>query len=307
MKRTRALPILPLCFLLLLLYFANGQAAPTSNLRIAYINVGQGDAALIRDSSGFDILIDGGKTSAGPVVVAYLRGQGIDDVDVMVASHADSDHIGGLIDVLETADIPVEAVLYNGYPGSTDTWNNFVTAVTNEGLSLTTLQYPSTSTWGETTAHILNPVAGLVNPETNDVSVVIMLEHGDNHFLFTGDIDSGVEGEILEHGEPVAADVLKVAHHGSQYSSSEAFLLAVLPDNAVISVGDNPYGHPADETLARLAAVGAHIWRTDLDGTIVVDSDGFSYSIYSEYRRFRLYLPLVTSNLQAATTTENVK
>lgn len=225
----------------------------------------------------------------------------------MISSHADIDHIGGLIDALEMTDIPVEAVMYKSYPGTTDTWNNFVTAVTNEGLILTTLQYPSSYTWGETTAHILNPVASLVDPETNDASVVIMLEHGDNRFLFTGDIDSEVEADILARGAPVAADVLKVAHHGSQYSSSEAFLSAVLPDNAVISVGENSYGHPAAETLARLTAVQAQIWRTDLDGTIVVDSNGFSYSIYFENRRFSLYLPLVTSIFQAVETTGNVQ
>ena len=200
-------------------------AAPNQNLQVSFINVGQGDSALIRDSNGFDVLIDGGKSSAGPTVVAYLREQGVDDIDVMVASHADSDHIGGLIDVLDATDIPVESVIYSGYPGDTLTWSNFVSAVASEGITLTVAQFPITYTWGETTAHILNPETGLVNPETNDVSVVVLLEHGNNRFLFPGDIDSTIEATVVARGTPVAADILKVPHHGSNYSSSDVILI----------------------------------------------------------------------------------
>ena len=269
-------------------------AAPNQNLQVSFINVGQGDSALIRDSNGFDVLIDGGKTSAGPTVVAYLREQGVDDIDVMVASHADSDHIGGLIDVLEATDIPVESVLYNGYPGDTVTWSNFVSAVASEGITLTVAQFPITYTWGETTAHILNPETGLVNPETNDVSVVVLLEHGNNHFLFPGDIDSTIEATVVARGTPVAADILKVPHHGSSYSSSDAFLLAVQPKEAIISVGDNSYGHPADATIARLVAAGARVWRTDQNGTVLVNSDGIEYLITSQFENvtYLIFLPI---------------
>lgn len=99
--------------------------------------------------------------------------------------------------------------------------------------------FPQTYTWGETTAHILNPESGLVNPETNDVSVVVLQEHGNNRFLFPGDIDSTIEATVVARGTLVAAEILKVAHHGSQYSSSDLFLSAVQPKDAIISVGDN--------------------------------------------------------------------
>ncbi len=238
-------------------------AAPRSTLQVSFINVGQGDSILLHDDSNFDVLIDGGQPSAGPTVAAYLRQQHINDVDVMVSTHADADHVGGLTNVLEMTDVPVQAVYYNGYAGGTSTWNGFVNAVSQEGLALMPLQFPGTVTWGSMTVNVLNPTSGLSSPAQNDASVVLLVTHGNNRFLFTGDISSAVETIVMGHGIPLAAPVLKVAHHGSAYSSSAAFLSAVRPIEAVISVGVNSYGHLAPETLARLQAAGARIWRTD--------------------------------------------
>ena len=123
--------------------------ASTAFQSTTFIDVGQGDAALLRDGEGFDVLIDGGKTSAGPTVLAVLRSLGITELDVMVASHADADHIGGLIDVLEADDIVIQQVLYNGYPGSTVTWSNFAAAVAADGLALTPAQSPMELQRGE--------------------------------------------------------------------------------------------------------------------------------------------------------------
>ena len=281
--------------LLLTLITINVSANQSNSIQVSFIDVGQGDSALIQDDTGFDVLIDGGIASAGPTVVAYIREQGVDDIEVMVASHADSDHIGGLIEVLNAPDISVDMVLYNGYPGDTLTWDTFVTAVANEGATLIAAQFPLTYTWGSSTAHIMNPVPELTNPDQNDVSVVILLDSGEVEYLFTGDIDSTVEADIVARGTPVAADILKVPHHGSKYSSSEYFLSAVQPAEAVISVGDNPYGHPTDETIQRLLDAGARIWRTDEQGTIVVESDGFTYNIYGELDPINLaiFLPLL--------------
>ena len=275
-----------------LVYTAGKSSASTNAVEVSFINVGQGGAALLSDGNGFDVLIDGAKASAGPTVVAYLRERGVDDIEVMVASHAHADHIGGLIDVLELADIPVEAVLYNGYPGTTQTWHTFATAVANEGLSLTPAQYPATYTWGLMTAYVLNPAPGLSDPEQNDVSVVILVKHGQVDFIFTGDISSNVEATVMARATPPGpqAEILKVSHHGSKYSSSDSFLAAVQPDVAVISVGANPYGHPADETLQRLAAAGARILRTDIDGTIVIVSDGVEYE--TRLSIYHIFLPM---------------
>ena len=250
------------------------SAATNSTITISFINVGQGDSFLIRDATGFDVLIDGGKPTAGPIVLGFLRSQGIDDIDVMLATHADSDHIGGLIDILNAVDIPVEAVFYNGYLGSTTTWNSFTTAVTNERVTLIPAQYPEEFSWGQMTFTIINPVTGLTDPEQNDVSVVALLIFGQNRLLFTGDVSSSIEAEILGRGVSIDAQVLKVAHHGSSTSTSSSFLAQVTPQQAVISVGDNSYGHPSSETLTRLQEIGADIWRTDFAGNIVVTCDG---------------------------------
>jgi competence protein ComEC len=268
------------------------DAAATA-LTVAYIDVGQGDSIWIHDSNNFDILIDGGDTDAGPAVLAYLRLHNIDDIDVMVLTHPDSDHMGGLIDVLN-ADIPVEAIYHNGYIGSGDIWDEFAAAVTTEGLTLIAAQYPAEFSWGSTSAAILNPLSGLVDPNKNDASVVVRLTHGDINFLFTGDISSTTENGILGRGSTVAAPILKVAHHGSGSSSNTAFLAAVDPLEAIISVGEgNTYGHPSEETLTRLLAAGATIWRTDQQGTIVVTSDGTNYTIAAETIPTLVFLPLV--------------
>ena len=181
---------LPLLLILItgaILLSANTSFANSNSLRVSYIDVGQGDAILLSDSNGFDILIDGGRASAGPTVVAYIREQAIDDIDVMIASHAHADHIGGLIDVLEASDIIVESVMYNGYPGDTATWYSFATAVANDGLVLTPLQFPDEISWGLMTAYVLNPDPGLINPDQNNASVVILIDHGEVGFLFTGE------------------------------------------------------------------------------------------------------------------------
>ncbi|OGT97597.1 MAG: hypothetical protein A2X80_10010 [Geobacteraceae bacterium GWB2_52_12] len=258
-----------------------------------FINVGQGDSALIRDGLGFDVLIDGGKPDAGPTVLDYLRSQGVTELDVMLASHADSDHIGGLIDVLQASDITVLQVLYNGYPGDTATWATFVSAVTAEGLTLTPIQFPADLTWGTMQAHILNPEAGLINPETNDASIVIRLDYGVINYLFTGDIDSTIEATVVARQTPVASEILKVAHHGSAYSSSNEFLAAADPTLSAISVGVNSYGHPSPLTIERLINSGSQVLRTDEYGNITVYSDGSFISLIEPPLGYSVYLPFI--------------
>ncbi len=263
---------------------------------VTFINVGQGDAALLRDGAGFDVLIDGGRTSAGSTVLDTLRAQGVPDLDVLVASHADADHVGGLIDVLQADDIPVLSVVYNGYPGTTETWSDFVDAVTQEGLALTPAQFPLELTWGEMRVYVLNPAGGLLNPETNAASLVLRVDHGSVRYLFTGDIDAAVEAAVVARQTPIAANVLKVAHHGSKYGSSADFLAAAGAQESVISVGDNSYGHPAPETLDRLATAGSRVWRTDLKGNVRVESDGAGYLVIPQVVWKFLFLPMVQQN-----------
>jgi len=268
-------------------------------LQVSYIDVGQGDSIWLHASDGTDILIDGGPRSAGPTVVAYLQEGGIDDIEVVVLSHGDADHVGGLIDVLRSA-IPVEAVIYNGLHHTSLTYQQFLTETMKRGLTPTPAQVGQTHTWGPVNASVLNPQ----NPPTgeqNEDSVVILAVYGDVRFLFPGDIGSDTEQTILGLGTPVAADVLKVAHHGSRYSSSASFLDAVGAELAIISVGaDNPYGHPAQETLDRLQAAGARVLRTDQNGTIVVTTDGQTYEVEAD---FVVFLPLVIRTVPTPTNT----
>ena len=278
----------------LLFYLNQAATSQPYSIQVSFIDVGEGDAALIQNADGYNILIDGGKASAGPTVLAYLRNNGIFSLNAMVASHPDSDHIGGLITVLEATDITVDTVIYNGYPGDTQTWNDFVTAIENEGLTLTTAQFPGEMHWGTTTAYILNPASGLINPDSNAASLVLLLDHNEVDTLFTGDIDGTVEAEIIARGTPIAADLLKVPHHGSDTGTSTELLNAVQPQDSMIPVGPNPYGHPGAETLARLMESGTNIWRTDINGTILVtSSDGVSYQVIPLINLEKFFLPMM--------------
>ncbi len=269
--------------------------APSRELKITFFNVGRGDAILIHSPDNFDVLIDGGQVVAGPALVGYLENENLDDIDVMLATHTDADHVGGLISVLRDSHIPVRSVLYNGYPEVTDTWIEFVEAVADRGLHMKAIHFPESFTWGVAKAYVLNPAASLslqsIESDTNRASVVVLLVYGKTRFLFTGDIDTTTEATVVARRTPVAADVLKVAHHGSAGSSSAFFLSKVHPSDAVISVGPNTYGLPEPEAIARLEAAGARIWRTDYAGNIVVRSNGDIFSINSPLR-YGSFIPL---------------
>jgi competence protein ComEC len=256
---------------------ASTAAAP---VRIVFLDVGQGDATLIRAGPDYEVLIDGGRKSAGKTVLETLRQLGIADLEAMLATHADADHLGGLVAILQDPQLPVESVLYNGYPGDTQTWAEFAAAVQAEGLALAPAQRPQAFDWGGVAVSTLSPPPGLLDPEQNQASVVLRLEIGPLAVILPADADLAVEAQLLAAGDPLAAQLLKVAHHGSKYSSSAEFLAAVDPAQAVISVGRNPYGHPAPETLARLAAAGVRVWRTDRQGSLVWRAQGDDYDLF---------------------------
>ena len=277
--------------LALLLVAAPTQSAEApTGITISFIDVGQGDATLIRDGTGFDVLVDGGNKSAGAGLIEFIQSSGVDDLEMVIATHADRDHIGGLIVLLESDEILIENVYYNGYPGDTLTWQEFEAAVTAEGLPLTPLQYPLSQAWGGFAVEVLNPTDNLIDPEQNAASIVLMLDYAQISIILPGDIDASIEQLLPGRTSSLEADVLKVAHHGSKFSTSSAFLAEVQPVEAIISVGQNSYGHPAPETLQRLFQSGAGIWRTDLLGTITLSSDGIYYDILPKI----VILPLIS-------------
>jgi len=291
----------PQAAIVLLLLIAVGIAlwAPltpstaTGFLQVTFIDVGQGDAAWIRTPDGWDILIDGGKESEGPDLLSYLQSHGVTEVEVLVLSHPHADHVGGFITILNNMDV-AEALL-NCQSPDTPTYQEFETLLVAKEVITTCVRDGHNFTWGGVSAAAVNPPEPLMSgtaSDANNNSVVLRITYGSIDFLFTGDVQSEAEAGILDRGRIVEAEILKVAHHGSKYSSTAPFLTAVGPETAVISVGPNSYGHPTTEALQRLSDAGATIYRTDLHGTIVITTDGMTYSVQPEFSYF-LHLPLI--------------
>jgi competence protein ComEC len=243
-----------------------------STLNISYINVGQGDSILIKVDD-CDILIDGGKSGAGSTVTSYLNSKGVDDIELMINTHPDEDHYGGLTTVLKS--FKVEDFWGSSYSKSTSTYTTFKSQLSSEGLSLYTPSVNAVYTYENLTLTVLYAGAGASS--SNDSSLVIMLEYGSFRFLFTGDISSTIESKLI--GKDLSCDVLKVPHHGSSGSSSASFLSATGADYAVICVGSNSYGHPTTEALNRLSSAGMTVYRTDNNGNVVFSTNGSTLTI----------------------------
>lgn len=255
---------------------ASGTPPPvstSSQVKVHYIDVGQADSIYIQLPDHNDILIDGGNTEDGSAVVSYLKKQGVDDLELLIATHPDEDHIGGLPAVLNA--FAVEKVLDNGGKKDTKTYNNYMAAAKAEGCPIEEDNYQAFS-WGNTKLEVLTGTQTW--NDANNYSIVTRLDDGDVHFIFDGDAEEPAEAAIKQ-GD-ISAQILKVGHHGSDTSTSPGFLTRVKPQVAVISVGvDNKYGHPSTATIAKLQAAGAKVYRTDQSGNIVVSTDGKTYSV----------------------------
>lgn len=290
MRTGRRVFVIIALMVLCLLLVPRSKAA--TQLVAAFINVGQGDSCWFRLPNGDDVLVDGGKAQAGPTVVAYLSQHGVTDIELMVATHGDADHIGGLLDVLES--MPVYEAWLDSQTCTTSTCQDFYQALADHGVVTATVRMGESYDWGEVTTLVLNPSEPLFTSK-NENSVVLRITYGSVDFLLTGDAETGAEGRMLASGLPVDAEILKVSHHGSNSASSAEFLSAVAPHDAIISVGPNSYGHPRPEVLQRLADVGANVYRTDLEGTITVTTDGVTWTVVTqnESTGFTIYLPIV--------------
>ena len=243
--------------------------AYSETLYVNYINVGQGDSILIKVGD-CDILIDAGTANYGSTVSNYLKSQGVDDIELMINTHPDADHCGGLTKVLN--DFVVEQVwISKDTSKTTAAYKNFVSAISSEGL---TAKKPNAGTVFTYEYLTLTVLYSAVGSDSNNSSIVVMLEYGSFRFLFTGDAGEEVENQLVSSGADLDCDVLKVGHHGSKYSSTAGFLSAVGAEYGVICVGSNSYGHPTNETLNRLSSAGVAVYRTDLNGNIVFFTDG---------------------------------
>lgn len=246
------------------------ESTGSSRLQIHFIDVGQGDSTLIT-CGGEAMLIDAGENDQGTAVQSYLTAQGVEKLKYMIGTHPDSDHIGGMDVVMYKFDC--DTVIMPDEAKDTATYRDVIDTMKNKRYENTLPVVGDTYTLGDAEFTILSPSKKYDNSNNN--SVVILLTHGDNRFLLTGDAQEPAEADILDSGISIKADVYKAGHHGSSTSSSEAFLEAVQPTYAVISCGeDNSYGHPHAEVLNSFRIAGVKVFRTDEQGSILATSDG---------------------------------
>lgn len=247
-------------------------------LTVYFIDVGQGDAILV-DYGQIEILIDGGDRSPGVVssISPYVDGA----LEVMVATHPHADHIGGLITVLQQFE--VKEIWHNGDSSTSNTYAEFMSAVQTEVAVVNVGRRGDKIVVGDLSFTILNPAS--TSGTTNNNSIVLALSFGDVDFLFTGDAEQEAEGNMMVLGSVrlPEVEILKVGHHGSRTASSADFLGITSPEIAIyMAKVDNSYGHPHAETITALNQIGAQIYGTDINGTIIATTDGRTYSVATE-------------------------
>lgn len=239
-------------------------------MKVHFLDVDQGLCILVQ--LGENVLIyDGGERDTSSFVVAYLKELGITEIDYMISSHYDSDHVSGLIGCLYAFD--VKNVICSDYVHDSSTYQSFIEAVEAEGV---TAQHPAVGTeytFGDAKITILAPEE--IGNDSNANSVAIKLSYGENDFIFTGDADYKSEKRMIASGVDLDCDVLSLGHHGSSSSNSSVFLEATTPEYAVISCGaNNSYGHPHEEVVELLEAMEIDVFRSDKQGTVIAVSDG---------------------------------
>ena len=248
----------------------NTGIAQAGTLTVTWLDVGQGDAAVIQ-CGGQSMLIDGGKPEKSSYIYAWLQQHGLSYLDVIVATHVDADHIGGLSGALNYAS--VGTAYCPETTGTTETFQSFVKYLAQRGKQITVPTADETFALGGAQIQILGPLHRA--EDSNDNSIVLKVSFGATSFLFTGDAERAEEQDLLNSGVNLQSTVLKVGHHGSDTSTSYPFLRAVAPQYAVISVGaGNSYGHPTEAVLSRLRDAGVTTFRTDMQGEITAVSDG---------------------------------
>ena len=240
-----------------------------TDLVVHFLDVGQADSILVQLPNGQVMLIDGGNTSDADSIINYLHLHDIKLIDYLIATHPHADHIGGLPKIIETFDIG--QVYMPRVSHNTQTFERLLTSIQSKGLQIDSARAGvSILSIPDLQIDVIAPVRDDYR-DLNDHSAIIKVTFCNVSFLFAGDAEELSEGHITAD---VSSDILKVGHHGSDTSTCEDFLRKVAPAYAVISVGNNSYGHPADTTLSRLNDAGVNVFRTDLQGTLVFTSDG---------------------------------
>lgn len=240
-----------------------------SNLEVYYFDVGQADSILIRENDN-NILIDAGNNEDGEKLVNYLKNDlNIEKFNMVVGTHPHEDHIGGLDNVIDSFDI--DTILMPNATSTSKTFENVLDSIEKKDYKITVPKINEEFNYNNINIKVL--YTGTDEKDLNNTSIVLKLTYQNNKFLFMGDATSKVEKKLLN--EDIKSDVLKIGHHGSEYSTTKNFLDKVNPQYAIIEVGkNNTYKHPKEITLDKLNKKNIKIYRTDIDGTIKVVSDG---------------------------------
>jgi len=274
--------VLVIVFLLTTSSFGNLSLGAESNLQVHIIDVGQGDSIYLSLPNGENMLVDGGPGTTATQLITYLQNRGVNTINYVVATHPHEDHIGGLDNVISTFTIGkvyMPAVTY-----TTQAYTNLINAISSKGLtSIKTFKgvviLNTTTNAKNLSIMMLSPISATYS-DINNYSPFIRVVYGTTEFLLTGDAGTIVETEVKNSGQTMYADVLKVAHHGSNTATDVTFLNDVNPSSAAISVGSgNTDGHPTVATLDKLKAKNINIFRTDLQGSVVYTTNGTGYLV----------------------------
>lgn len=257
----------------------NKPSLQQGEMAVHFFDVGQGDSEFIEFPNGTTMLIDAGESEMGERVVSNIKALGYDKITYVVATHPHSDHIGGLVTVLNSFN--VDTVYMPSVAANTSTFEKLIYILENKKCKVVEAKS------GVVVIDEDNLFAQFVAPvsdkyeDLNDYSAVLKLKYGSTSFLFTGDAEKISENEITAD---IKADVLKVGHHGSNTSSTKKFVEKVNPKYAVFEVGkDNSYNHPSSDVVKRFEKLGAEILRTDMNGNITIKSNGSELTVFTNF------------------------
>lgn len=260
---------------------------PADNLKVNFINVGEGDCILIEAPNKINILIDGGGTPqsdfdvGNKIVIPYLRRKGINEIDLLILTHPHLDHLEGLLPILK--EFKVDMVLDSGLLCDSSEYKEFISLILEKGISYHKAKAGDNFIFSNNLEiFLLNPLYDsdfYEESDFNNASIVVKLFYKNANFLFTGDIEEAAEKKLLVWQNILQSDILKVAHHGSSTSTNLEFFDKVNPNIAVITVGKNHFGHPSQKIIERLEDKNIQIYQTDEDGTVIIRTNGQEYWI----------------------------
>lgn len=251
-----------------------------SFFEVHYIDVGQADAALVL-CDGLAMLIDGGNRADSSLIYSYLKSRNLSYLDYIVCTHPHEDHAGGLAGALNYATVGTAYAPVTDYDN--EVFRNFKKYLTEQDVGITVPKAGDTFSLGSAEVTVVGPATNGSVSKLNNTSIVLRVTYGETSFLFTGDAEREEEQAILEAGYEIQSTVLKVGHHGGAASTTYPFLREIMPEYAVISVGEgNTYGHPTEDVLSRLRDADVTVYRTDKQGTVICSSDGRTVSFSCE-------------------------